>query len=41
MVPRSLEGERMTGFRDLSHLVEVGLLERHGEKKGTYYTLRS
>ena len=25
----------------LAHLVEVGLLERHGEKKGTYYTLRS
>ena len=32
---------KRTASRDLSHLVEVGLLERHGEKKGTYYTLRS
>jgi Fic family protein len=32
--------ERRTASRDLAHLVEVGLLEMHGEKKGTFYTLK-
>ena len=31
---------RKTAARDLAELVELGLLERHGEKKGIYYTLR-
>jgi Fic family protein len=31
---------KRTATRDLTDLVNLGLLERHGEKKGTYYTLR-
>jgi Fic family protein len=31
---------RRTASRDLLHLVEVGLLEKHGERKGTFYTLK-
>ena len=31
---------KRTATRDLTDLVNVGLLEKHGEKKGTYYTLR-
>ena len=29
---------KRTATRDLTDLVNLGLLERHGEKKGTYYT---
>jgi Fic family protein len=29
---------KRTATRDLTDLVNFGLLERHGEKKGTYYT---
>jgi len=31
---------KRTATRDLSNLVNLGLIERHGEKKGTYYTLK-
>lgn len=31
---------KRTATRDLTDLVDLGLLERHGEKKGTYYTLK-
>lgn len=31
---------KRTATRDLAHLVDLGLIERHGEKKGTYYTLK-
>jgi len=31
---------RKTATRDLTDLVEKGFLERHGERKGTYYTLK-
>lgn len=31
---------KRTATRDLTDLVNLGLLERHGEKKGTYYTLK-
>ena len=31
---------KRTAKRDLTDLVNRGLLERHGEKKGTYYTLK-
>jgi len=31
---------KRTATRDLTDLVNLGLLERHGEKKGTYYTIR-
>jgi len=31
---------KRTATRDLTELVHLGLLERHGEKKGVYYTLR-
>ncbi len=31
---------KRTATRDLTDLVELGLLEKHGEKKGTYYTLK-
>jgi Fic family protein len=31
---------KRTATRDLTELVNLGLIERHGEKKGTYYTLK-
>ena len=31
---------KRTATRDLTDLVNAGLLEKHGEKKGTYYTLK-
>jgi ATP-dependent DNA helicase RecG len=31
---------KRTATRDLTDLTNLGLLERHGEKKGTYYTLK-
>lgn len=31
---------RKTSSRDLTELVQLGLLERHGKRKGTYYTLK-
>lgn len=31
---------KRTATRDFTDLVNLGLLERHGEKKGTYYTLK-
>jgi Fic family protein len=35
-----LDGNGRTATRDFTDLVNIGLLERHGEKKGTYYTLK-
>jgi len=31
---------KRTATRDLTDLVNVALLEKHGQKKGTYYTLK-
>ncbi|CAD6493851.1 MAG: hypothetical protein LAKADJCE_00590 [Candidatus Argoarchaeum ethanivorans] len=31
---------KRTATRDLIDLAELGLLEKHREKKGTYYTLK-
>jgi Fic family protein len=37
-LPASIQ--KRTATRDLTGLVNVGLLEKHGEKKGTYYRLK-
>lgn len=34
------ETTRKTAARDLTELMSLGLLERHGQRKGTYYTLK-